>query len=172
LVTPEKVSTTLSYLKEFNEYVVLDLPHDFSPTTLAALDVADVILVVLQPEIVSIRSAVMTMKLFKELEYNLDHVHFIVNWTFPRKGFSIADIERSLKTKITMMLPYASDEFIEGMNLGTPPTFSAPTEPLGVLFEDLALALSKNDHLKRKPKNPSDSWNRAVERYKNRKTTK
>ena len=169
LVTTEKVTRVLSILKEFNEYVVLDLPHDFNPTTLAAIDLADLILLVVQPEIVSIRSAVLTLRLFKDLGYEPESIHVLLNWTFPRKGFAVADIERSLNKKITMMLPYATDEFVEGINLGIPQTFSAPTEPLGVLFEDLALALSKNEHLKKKPMEPSESWVRVVKRYQARK---
>lgn len=172
LVTTEKAVRVLTILKEFNEYVVLDLPHDFHATTLAALDMADVILLVVQPEIVSIRSAVLSLRLFRDLGYQPEKVQVLLNWTFPRKGFAVADIERSLNKKVTMMLPYATDEFVEALNVGIPPTFSAPTEPLGVLYEDLALALSKNEHLKKKPKAPSEAWIRAVRRYQSRKNPK
>lgn len=172
LVSPEKVTRVLTELKEVSEYVIMDLPHDLTPTTLAALDCADVILLVLPPEIVAIRSAVMALRLFNNLEYDLDRVHILVNWTFPRNGFSNTDIEKSLKKKITMMFPYAPDQIIEGINLGIPPTFSDPTEPLGVIFEDLALALSKKEHLKITPANPSPSWLRALDRYQKRKTPK
>ena len=172
LVTPEKASHVLSLLKEFNEYLVLDLPHDLNPTTLAALDMADVKLVVLQPEVVSIRSAVMTLRLFTDLGYDMDQVYLILNWTFPRNGFSVADIERSLQKKITMMLPYASDEMVSAINFGIPPTFGDPTKPLGVLFEDFALGLSKQEHRQTKPENPTDSWLRAVKRYRDRRSQK
>jgi len=79
MVTAEKVGKVLSILKDINDYVVMDLPHDFSATTLTALDTADTLLVVLQPEVVSIRSAVMVLETFKQLDYNLDKVCLILN---------------------------------------------------------------------------------------------
>lgn len=169
LVTEEKVSLVLSILKELNEYVVLDLPHDFSSTTLAALDMTDVIMLVLQPEIVSVRSAVMVLETFNTLGYDLNQVYAVLNWTFPRKGIATADIEKSLHKKISFVLPYAEDELLEGLNYGTPPTYTAPEEPLGVLFEDLAMAVSKEEHRKQKPTEPSEAWMRVANRIKERR---
>lgn len=166
MVTPEKVTSVLSILKGANEYVILDLPHDFRPTTLAALDAADIKLIVVQPEIVSIRSAVMTLEVFDELNYDMDKVYLILNWTFPRKGISSADIEESLRKKISMVLPYASDELVDSLNLGAPPAYATPEEPIGILFEDLALAVSREEHRKRKPENPTASWQRAAKRHR------
>jgi len=170
LVTAEKVTAVLPILKDINEYVVLDLPHDFNPTTLAALDAADVKLVVLQPEIVSIRSAVMTLEIFEDLGYDMSQVHLILNWTFPRQGISTTDIEKSLQRKISLVLPFASDELLQGLNLGSPPTYTAPDEPIGRLFEDLALALSKDEHRKKRPENPTEAWLRVAKRFRDRKT--
>ncbi|NQU63316.1 MAG: AAA family ATPase, partial [SAR324 cluster bacterium] len=172
LVTDEKVNSVLSILKEINEYVVLDLPHDFSPTTLAALDRADLILVVLQPEIVSIRAAIMAMETFTTLKYDLNHVYIILNWTFPRKGISMTEIEKSLDKKISLVIPYAADELIHGLNYGIPPTYAAPEKPIGVLFEDLAMSVSKESHRKQKPTDPSEAWTRVAKRIKERRKQK
>jgi pilus assembly protein CpaE len=170
LVTPEKISAVLPILKDISEYVILDLPHNFNSTTLAALDAADIKLIILQPEIVSIRSAVMALEIFEDLGYDMGQVHLILNWTFPRKGISTADIEKSLQRKISLVLPNASDELLQGLNFGAPPTYTTPEEPIGMLFEDLALALSKDEHRKQKPENPTEAWTRVVQRYRGRKT--
>ncbi len=165
-VTVEKVTSVLSILKDTHEYLVLDLPHDFNATTLAALDAADTILIILQPEIVSIRSAVIVLETFVDLGYDMDQIHIVLNWTFSQKGISISEIEKSLGKKISMVFPNAADEMLQGLNLGTPPTFTAPEEPLGVLFEDLALALGKDEHRKVKPAEPTAAWLRAAKRYR------
>jgi pilus assembly protein CpaE len=170
LVVPEKVSKVLSILKGMNEYLVLDLPHDFSETTLAGFDTADVKLVVIQPEIVSIRSASLVLETFLELGYDPDQVHLILNWTFPRKGISNEDIERFLKKKISLVIPYSLDEILHGLNYGVPVVYSQPEETLGMLFEDLALVLSKAEHRKKQPTDPSRAWKRATKRARNRKS--
>jgi len=172
LITDDKVELVINHLKDNHEYVVLDLPHDFSSTTLTALDRADTILLILQPEIVSIRSAVIALDTFAELGYNMEKVHLILNWTFPRQGISTTDIEKSLRKKISLVLPHAVDDMMQGINLGTPPTFTAPESPVGILFEDLALAMSKAEHRKKKPENPSDGWQRVIERVRKKKSSK
>ena len=114
----------------------------------------------------------MALEIFNDLEYDMDQVHLVLNWTFPNKGISVVDIEKSLKKKISLVLPYATDELLQGINLGAPPTFTSPEEPIGMLFEDLALALSKDEHRKKKPENPTEAWHRVAKRIKERRTQK
>ncbi len=171
-ITPEKVSKVLSILKDNNEYLVIDFPHDFSGTTLAGLDLSDIIFIVAQPEIVSVRSATIAKDTFIDLGYNPDNIKTIINWTFPRNGIVSEDIERYIKSKIDLVIPYATDEFVEAINFGIPPAFSHPEEPLGALFEDLAMAVSKDDHRKDKPEEPAEGWLRVVDRVKQRRRTK
>lgn len=169
MVTEEKVSTVLAYLKSQNDYLILDLPHDFSTITLSGLDIADDIVIVMQPEIVSIRSGILVLETFKNLGYDLDKVNLILNWTFPRKGVSTAEIEKLLHKKISLIIPFAPDEFIQALNYGTPPTYISPKDPLGVLFEDFALYVSKDEHRKKKPSNPSEAWHRVAKRLRSRR---
>jgi pilus assembly protein CpaE len=170
LVTDEKVNLVLTSLKKNHEYLILDLPHNFNSTTLAALDIADVILVVLQPEIISVRSAALIIETFGNLGYDLNKVNFILNWTFPRKGISIVEIEKLIQKKISLTIPYASDEFLHALNYGLPPMYDTPEEPIGILFEDLAMSLSKEKHRKNRPENPTQAWIRVIKRLKKRKT--
>ncbi len=53
LITAEKVGHVIELLRRRYEYVVLDLPHDFSEPTLAGLDAAQQILTLLAPELAS-----------------------------------------------------------------------------------------------------------------------
>jgi pilus assembly protein CpaE len=170
LVTDEKVNLVLTSLKKNHEYLILDLPHNFNSTTLAALDIADVILVVLQPEIISVRSAALIIETFGNLGFDLNKVNFILNWTFPRKGISIVEIEKLIQKKISLTIPYASDEFLHALNYGLPPMYDTPEEPIGILFEDLAMSLSKEKHRKNRPENPTQAWIRVIKRLKKRKT--
>jgi pilus assembly protein CpaE len=163
-VTEEKVQKVLSLLKQSSEYLVLDCSHDFSSPTLAALDLADIKLVVIQPEIVSLRAAVMVLDTFLELGYDMENVHLILNWTFPRNGISREEIEKYLQKKISLVLPYAADELIESLNKGIPPTFSHPDKSLGMFFEKMAYAVSKNEHRQSVPENPSEGWKRIQEK--------
>ena len=168
-VTPELVSRVLSILQQLNEYLIIDLPHNFTGTTLAGLDIADQIILVIQPEIASLRAAAIALDTFSTLGYSLDIVNIILNWTFPKLGITNDDIEKYIKRGIYITFPYATEVLIEGINFGKPPVFSHPDEPMGAIFEDLAMAVSKQEHRQNKPAEPTDSWIRVVDRYKKRK---
>jgi pilus assembly protein CpaE len=171
LMIAEKVTRTLEIMRASFPYVVMDMPHDLRGRSLAALDQSDVILIVTQPEIVSLRAASMTLEIFNDLKYLEKKIYMILNWTFPRQGLSIKDIERMLKRKIDLIIPYAADEFVTALNLGNPPVLANPESALGALFEDMAMALSKESMRARRPEQPSAVWKRIAERNRNMKKT-
>jgi pilus assembly protein CpaE len=170
LITPEKVSTTIEILRSAFPYVVLDMPHDLNERSLVALDQSDVILLITQPEIASLRAASMAMEIFDALKYrDQKKIYVILNWTFPRQGLAFKDIERMLKSKIDLILPYAADEFVNALNIGNPPVLSDPESPLGVIFEDVAMAISKESQIKVRPEQPTMAWKRVAERMRKKK---
>jgi pilus assembly protein CpaE len=162
MVTPDKVRKTLEVLRAAFPYVVLDMPHDLSERSLAALKQSDVILVITQPEIASLRAANMALEIFETLKYK-EHkkIHIILNRTFPHGALPDKDIETMLKSKIDLQLPYASDEFVNALNAGNPPVLSNPTGQVGAIFEGLAMALSKETHRNNRPEQPSIAWQRV-----------
>ena len=170
LLTPGKVKTTLEILRSAFPYVVLDMPHDLSERSLTALDQSDVILIITQPEIASLRAASMAIEIFEDLKYNEQKkIYIILNWTFPRQGLAFNDIERMLKSKIDLILPYAADKFVTALNIGNPPVLSDPEGALGVIFEDIAMALSKEAQRKMRPDQPTAAWKRVTDRIRTKK---
>ena len=170
LVTPEKVAIVLDILRSQFSYVVLDMPHDLSERSLQGLDRADVILLVAQPEIASMRAASMALEIFDALEYKNKKIHLIVNWTFPRMGLALADIEKFINRKVDLVLPCAEDEFVQALNYGRPPVLEGSDSPLAAIFEDMALVLSREDHRKVRPQNPTPAWGRVAERIRKKKS--
>ncbi len=172
LITTPLVLRTLELLKTTNAYLVLDLPHNIFETTITGLDYCDEILLVMAPEIASVRAAAMTLDLFDGLKYDRSNVKLILNWTFERRGLARKDIEKVLKQPVYLVLPFASDIFISALNLGAPPVLTEPESPLGALFEDFAFALSSPDHRKRRPANPSAAYQRVAARIASRQPSK
>lgn len=171
LITPGKVQQVISLFRNTSEYIVLDLPHDFHDQTLIALDMSDVVLLVVQPEIASVRAATMTLDIFRTLEYDIEaKVKPVINWTFPSQGIARSAIEKSLKLNTFKVLPNASEEMLRGMNYGNPLTYANTKHPLAMLFEDMALELGQPKHQKKTPEEPSNAWKRAVKRYRKRRS--
>ncbi len=169
LIDGEKVSHVLDIIRREYEYVVLDLPHDFSETTLAGLDIADTIFLVFTPELASVRATGMAIDIFNGLAYPSETIRLVLNWTFSRFGLAREDIQQSLNRKIDIVIPNATEQFVNAINFGAPPVYEEPNSPLATLFEDLSFAISKDEHRKKRPEEPTAAWIRLAKRIRQRK---
>jgi pilus assembly protein CpaE len=168
LITSDKVTHVVTTLKERHHYLVLDLPHDFSATTLAGLDSADEILLLLAPELASVHAAACALDVFDNLKYPRTIVRLVLNWTFERRGLARKEIEDALQRTIDIVLPFAPEAFVPAINRGAPPVLDTPPSALSALFEDLAYALSKPEHQKQPPANPTPVYQRVAARLAQR----
>ena len=169
LISASKVEHTLRLLKESFEYVVLDLPHDFSDTTLAALDQADQVLLVLAPELASVRAITTTLDVFEHLNYGRDQFSMVLNNTFERGALARRDIETALKQTMGLVLPFAADVVVGAINRGVPLVSESANRSIGAALEDYAFLLSKESQRKERPVKPSEAWLRVAQRLQHRR---
>ena len=151
------------------EYVVADLPHDFSDFAIQALDAADMILLVASPDMASIRAVTAALDTYEKLDYPKEKIKFVLNAIFPYSTLSKDKLEAALGMTALATIPYTRDVFVEAINLGQPVVYHKPNLPISNLLEDFAFHVSKDAHKKAKPENPSDAWNRVFKRYQERK---
>jgi pilus assembly protein CpaE len=168
-VQPETIRKSLELLRRNYEYIVADLPHDFSDITIQALDAADVILIVASPDMSSVRAAFAALDTYKKLGYPKEKLKLILNATFPRAGLPKDKIESALGMQTSIVVPYTESLFVEAINYGRPPVYSKPNETVSGLLEDFAFYLSRDEHKKSKPSEPTDAWKRVYKRYQERK---
>ncbi len=166
---PETFQTALRLAKQRYDYVIADLPHDFSDISIEALDKADIILMVASPDMASIRAVTAAMDTYTKLGYTDQKIKLVLNATFPRAGLPKDKIESAMGITAVATIPYVQELFVEAINYGRPPVFHAPTEPVSGLLEDFAFYLSKDSHKKSKPVNPTDAWKRVYKRFQERK---
>jgi pilus assembly protein CpaE len=169
LITGEMVSCVLNQLRQRYPYVVLDLPHDFSDTSLAGLDSADQVFLLLAPEIASVRAAACAIDVFEKLDYPADKVTLLLNTTIEQGGLARKDIETALHRPITQALPYASDLYLSALNRGVPPVLELATKPLGAILERWAFQLSAEAQRAKRPANPTPAWLRVTQAMQPRK---
>ncbi len=160
----EMLKTTLGMLRREFSYIVADLPHDFSDMTLSVLDEADLILLLVAPEMASVRAAVAALDTYTKLGYPPEKINLILNAVVPRSGLSKEKIESALSLPITVTFPYLADKFVHAINYGKPLVSHLPDEPITALFEDFAFNLSHQRHKNKKPAVPSETWKRVYRR--------
>jgi pilus assembly protein CpaE len=167
-ITVAHVARVLALLRERNDYLVLDLPHDFHETTLAGLDVAQQIVVMLPPELAAVYAMSRALDVFEGLGYPAQNILLALNGTFERDGLDGRDIEAALKRPVGAVIPFASAAIVASINKGAPVVLQAPNSPIGAALEDLAFLLSKEEHRQTPPSSPTAAWERIASRAKRR----
>ena len=166
---PELLAAAFQLFKDHFEYIVADLPHDFSDPALQALDAADVILMVVTPDMASIRAVTAALDTYEKLGYPKEKIKLLLNATFPRSGLPREKIEAALGMPAMAAMPYYPDVFVDAINRGQPVLFEKPREPASAFLEDLTFFLSKDAHKKTAPSDPTDMWNRVYKRFQERR---
>jgi pilus assembly protein CpaE len=168
-ITAEWLRAILGHIAAQYEYVVADLPHDFGDIAIEVLDAADVILLLLAPDLSSVRAAAAALDTYARLDYPSEKIKLVLNTTFPRHALPRDKIEAALSRPVTLSIPYVPDRFVEAINKGLPPMFAQPEDPIAALLEDFTFLLSQDKHKKSKPANPSAGWRRVYKRFAQRR---
>lgn len=165
----ETLGAALQIFKTQYQYIVADLPHDFSEFAIQTLDAANVILMIASPDMASIRAVIAAIDTYEKLDYPKDKIKFVLNAPFPHSSLTKEKIETGLGISALATIPYVQDIFVDAINLGQPPVYQRPNESISGLLEDFAFHLSKDAHKKIKPENPTDTWKRVYKRYQAKK---
>jgi pilus assembly protein CpaE len=145
LVTPNLVNQILTTLRSRFPHVVVDTPHDLSEPTLAALDISDTILMIVPPDMASLKAATGALETFASLGYPENRTSVVINWVFPRRGLPQREIESALGRPILGTIPYESDAVVRSINEGVPLITAQPTSAWAQCIEGLAFQLSSGD---------------------------
>ncbi|GJM41201.1 MAG: transcriptional regulator [Ardenticatenaceae bacterium] len=163
-VTAEHFDVGMKFIKNRYEYIIADLPHDFSSLTLELLEASDTILLVTSPEIASVRAASIALETYKQLNYPEEKIKVVLNWTFAQDGLAHDAIESALHAPIQLVIPYGGKRFLHAINQGVPLLYETPEDPIAELIEDFCFRLSKETNQSIAPANPSPAWHRLNDR--------
>lgn len=165
MLSEESLKGALRVMRPVYDYIIADLPHDFSEVSLLTLDAADIILLVIAPELSSIRAAAAALDTYNRLGYPPEKIKLVLNHIFPHQGLPRERIEQALNKQVTITLPYTPDLMVQAINLGRPILSQSPEEPIAMLMEDFAFYLSLDHHKKTRPEKPTQAWKRIYERF-------
>jgi pilus assembly protein CpaE len=120
LVTPRAIRRVLEVLRAKSDLVVVDCAAAFSDSTLAILDVADVILTVLTLEITSIKNMRLFLEVAQQLGYPPDKMQLVLNRADTALGIRVADVEHSIGRKVDHTVVSDGRTVVYALNRGVP----------------------------------------------------
>ncbi|MEN4100554.1 MAG: response regulator, partial [Anaerolineaceae bacterium] len=168
--TDETWQMALETLQGMYEYIVIDLPHDFSNVSIKMLDHADRILLMTGPEMASVRAAVCALNIYDKLGYPPQKITPVINQISYHAGIKQNQIEKVIKRQVSMVIPYSANEFTRAINYGEPLILNNPDSPATILFEDMAYSMSKDTMKNIPPAAPTPTWKRVTSRLPAKKS--
>ncbi|HYY56183.1 MAG TPA: AAA family ATPase [Pyrinomonadaceae bacterium] len=131
-IEPQHVFEALERLRERYEYVVLDPQHTFDAITLAALDQADDIVLVLTLDIPAIRSAQRSLEIFDRLGYPRKKVRVVVNRWSKQIDLDLRQVEKFLGEPVVGFVPSDYQTAVSSINLGQPLVLSDSASKIAI----------------------------------------
>jgi pilus assembly protein CpaE len=120
MITPAGVRKILEVLRATNDLVVVDCTANFSDTTLAILDAADVILTALTLEITSIKNMRLFLEVADQLGYESSKIKLILNRADSTLGIRVSDVEHSIGRKVDHTIVSDGRSVVYALNRGVP----------------------------------------------------
>lgn len=147
-----------------NEFIVVDTPHDFSDNAIQLLNASTHILLVMTPELSSLRAASNALIIYDRLGFSKTKIKIVLNSITNHSGIKQTQLEKALGFPVSYTLPYDPEEVIRAINFGEPFILSNPELPISARIEDMAYALSDEGYKNLPPALPSATWKRVVNR--------
>lgn len=146
------------------DFIVIDTAHDFADVTIQMLNAASKIVLMVAPEMSSLRATMSTLDIYDKLGFPPEKIKLVINHNSSIAGIRPTQIERVLEHTIDFELPYEPEEVIRAVNFGEPFLTKNHDLPISKKLEDMAYELSDQIHKNLPPAAPSDTWKRVTSR--------
>ncbi len=140
LVTVPAVHHALERLRATSDYVLVDCAASFTQHTLAAIDAADVIVVVTTPHLASMKAALDVMRVLDKLKIPKERILIGLNRT-TASGLAVEQVTRFFGHKPEVVIPF-TPPFDDAADEGKPLVISAPQNVGSVVMRDLAAQIT------------------------------
>jgi len=112
----EEVTRMLQALSGHMDFLIVDLPHDFSPQTLAVLEASDKILLVFQQDLSAVKNTLRVLQFFRELGYGRDRIQLILNRYLKNGDLGVEDFAKIFLQPVYGTLGNDYRTLLEGIN--------------------------------------------------------
>jgi pilus assembly protein CpaE len=119
-ISPDACDTVLDVVRQNVPFVVVDLPHGWSPWSTRVLLQADEVVITAVPDLANLRNAKNIVDLLRTSRKNDNKPHLILNMTnMPkRQEITVKEFEQALDAKIMAIIDYEPEPFSQASNNG------------------------------------------------------
>jgi len=136
-VTRELIVELVGIARSMFDYIVVDTPPYFSDQVLATLDLTDWFVLVVTPDLPTLKSVRLTLDMFELLEYPRERRLALLNRADSQVGLTVSDIEKAVGTPMSVLMPSSRDVPVS-VNRGVPIAVDNPGHPVSKAIQELA----------------------------------
>ena len=137
-IRSDQFSKVLKYLRQIYPYVVVDTTHNLDEITLAALDVCDVLVLVVTQDIPAVKNVRLFLDLMKTIGVSREKVCFVMNKYDKRISITPERVSDNLKQPVVSVIPLDERIVIPSVNRGVPFMIDNKTQPIARTIFSLA----------------------------------
>ncbi len=137
-IRPDDVYKMLQILQTVFPNVIIDGGSYLSDNTVTYMDSSDKVLLVLNPDLASLRDVRQFMEVAKSLAYPPEKTMLILNLTGRKADVKREEIENILKMKIFGRIPADENLALSSLNEGVPIIMKSPHHPISNAIKDIA----------------------------------
>lgn len=137
-IRPEDLYKVISALQECFPVILIDSGNFLSENVVTYMDASDKILLVMNPNLASIRDVKQFLDLSRTLSYAPEKMMLVLNNTGHKADLRKEEIEAILKHRVVCTLPSDENLVVGCMNEGIPIMLKSPRSPLSKGIQELA----------------------------------
>lgn len=139
-VSPVLVGRIVEMLRDQFDYVVVDTPPAFDDHVLAAFDASDVIALMATLDVPALKNLKVALEALDLLGYEREKWRIVLNRADSKVGLTVADVEATLKTGISLHIP-SSRDVPAAINRGVPIVLDDVKHPVSQAITEFAREL-------------------------------
>jgi len=144
-VTAANMSAIIKTMRMMYRYVIIDTTPSFSETMLAALDAADIIMVVAAMDLPTLKNVKLCLEIMDSLQYSPDKVKPVLNRAGSEGGMDVREAEESLRRPFVATIPSDGKVVVTAVNRGIPFVVSHPDTLVSQNIFNLARTIAADD---------------------------
>jgi pilus assembly protein CpaE len=128
-------------LQTMYDYILVDFGRALSRISLPIIEMSERIVIILTPDISTVKGTRLIMEYLQSLDISLDRVFVINNRTVGRVWTTTEDIEREIGVKLNATIPYTVEYMTMAINAAVPFMERFPDNSASASFIDIAQRL-------------------------------
>ena len=141
---PEDIYKIFNNFKAIYPNIIVDGGNYLDENLVTYMDMADCILLVINPSLAAIRDARQFINFCRTLSYSEKKILLVINQAGHKADVKIQDIEKVLHTKVLGVIPADEDLMLSCLNEGVPVVSKKPNHPISKSIKALVKNLLTN----------------------------